>query len=161
MKKKAFFLLIFIAIFYLCQISTISYAKNKDIFKRPSLEERQEKYIEIRNELSINEDELYDFEGIKQDEERVLRPIALQLEANYLRLDELNQIECRWYQRTCKKELKKDKAFLDADIRELKRQIWQKKEYYKILYLNATTREQDIRLRQIIHNKTRGKAQLW
>ena len=159
MNKKTFF--IFIFIFYLCQINTISFAKNKDIFKRPSLDERQEKYIEIKDELSINEEELYDFNSIKRDEERVLRPIALQLEANYLRLDELNRIECRWYQKTCKKELKKDKAFLDADIKELKRQIWQKKEYYKILYLNATTREQDIRLRQIIHNKTKGKVQLW
>ena len=151
MNKKTFFILIFI--FYLCQINTISFAKNKDIFKRPSLDERQEKYIEIKDELSINEEELYDFNSIKRDEERVLRPIALQLEANYLRLDELNRIECRWYQKTCKKELKKDKAFLDADIKELKRQIWQKKEYYK--------REQDIRLRQIIHNKTKGKVQLW
>ena len=64
MNKKTFFILIFI--FYLCQINTISFAKNKDIFKRPSLDERQEKYIEIKDELSINEEELYDFNSIKR-----------------------------------------------------------------------------------------------
>ena len=85
----------------------------------------------------------------------------LELEARYLRLDELNEVECKWYQRTCKKELKQDKTFLADDIKELKRQVWQKKEYYKILYLNATTREQDKKLRQMIFNKTKGKMQMW
>jgi len=136
-------------------------AKDKDIFKRPPLDVRKQKFIEIKNELSMDESELYDFNTIKQNEDRVLRPIVLELEAKYLRLDELNQVKCRWYQRTCKKELKRDKNFLADDIKELKRQVWQKKEYYKILYLNATTREQDIKLRQMIYNETKGKVQLW
>ncbi len=136
-------------------------AKDKDIFKRPPLDVRKQKFIEIKNELSIDESELYDFNTIKKNEDTVLRPIVLELEAKYLRLDELNQIKCRWYQRTCKKELKRDKNFLADDIKELKRQVWQKKEYYKILYLNATTREQYIKLRQMIYNETKGKVQLW
>lgn len=136
-------------------------AKDKDIFKRPPLDVRKQKFIEIKNELSMDESELYDFNTIKQNEDKVLRPIVLELEAKYLRLDELNQVKCRWYQRTCKKELKRDKNFLADDIKELKRQVWQKKEYYKILYLNATTREQDIKLRQMIYNETKGKVQLW
>ena len=136
-------------------------AKNSDIYKRPPLNIRQGKYIKIKDELSLEDTELYDFNSIKENEDKVLRPIVLELEARYLRLDELNEIECRWYQRTCKKELKRDKAFLEDDIKELKRQVWQKKEYYKILYLNATTREQDQKLRQMIFNKTNGKMQLW
>lgn len=136
-------------------------AKDKDLFKRPPLDVRQQKFVEIKNELSLNESELYDFNGIKEMEEKALRPIVLELEALYLRLDELNEVECKWYQRACKKELKRNKAFLADDIRELKRQVWQKKEYYKILYLNATTRAQDLKLRQMIYNETKGKPQLW
>jgi len=46
-------------------------------------------------------------------------------------------------------------------MKELKRRIWQKKEYYKILYLNNTSRKQDLKLRQIIKNVTNNKSQLW
>ncbi len=155
-----FFMLLFCTVFL--NINQTAFAKNKnDIFKRQPLNIRQGEYVDIKDELSLDEAELYDFNSIKEDEEKVLRPIVLELEARYLRLDELNEVECKWYQRTCKKELKQDKAFLADDIKELKRQVWQKKEYYKILYLNATTREQDKKLRQMIFNKTKGKMQMW
>lgn len=158
----------FYAVFFMLLFCTVflninpTFAKNKnDIFKRQPLNIRQGEYVDIKDELSLDEVELYDFNSIKENEEKVLRPIVLELEARYLRLDELNEVECKWYQRTCKKDLKRDKAFLADDIKELKRQVWQKKEYYKILYLNATTREQDKKLRQMIFNKTKGKMQMW
>ena len=141
--------------------SNAAFAKNNNPFKRPPLDIRQQKFVEIKNELSLNEFELYDFNSIKESEDRALRPIVLELEARYLRLDELNEVKCKWYQRTCKKELKRDKNFIADDIRELKRQVWQKKEYYMVLYLNAATREQDLKLRQMIYNETKGKPQLW
>lgn len=133
----------------------------EDIFKRPSLEKRQGEYIEIKEELGLTEDEIAIFSEINTMEIWAVRPIVLELESKYLRLDELNEKKCRWYQKSCKKELKKDKNFLKGDINELKRQIWQKKEYYKILYINNLTREQDIKLRQLINVKTNSKPQLW
>lgn len=157
---KKFFIFLSVVSFCILASNAVS-AKDKDLFKRPPLDIRQQKFIEIKDELSLNGAELYDFNSIKENEDKVLRPIVLELEARYLRLDELNEIECRWYQRTCKKELKRDKNFLADDIKELKRQVWQKKEYYKILYLNAATREQDLKLRQMIYNETKGKPQLW
>ena len=129
--------------------------------ERKSLDERQSNYIEIKDTLKLNDRTLDAFYIINEKEYNALRPIALELEAYYLRQNELDNIECRIYQRTCKKELKKDKKFLENDMKELKRRIWQKKEYYKILYLNNTSRKQDLKLRQIIKNVTNNKSQLW
>lgn len=160
------FCLVLALILSACGVEAKIFARFKkhpkeDIFKRPPLEKRQAKYIEIKDELGLTEEELSAFSEIYTMEAWALRPIALELETKYLRMDELNAKKCRWYQRTCKKELKKDKKFLEDDISELKRQIWQKKEYYKVLYLNATTREQDIKLRKLINAKTNAKPQLW
>lgn len=129
--------------------------------ERKSLKERQENYIEIKENLKLNDRTLDAFYIINEKEYKALRPIALELETMYLRQNELDNTECKFYQRTCKKELKKDKKFLENDIKELKRKIWQKKEYYKILYLNNTSRKQDLKLRQIIKNTTKNKPQLW
>lgn len=164
MKNKTYIFLFLLSITYLFAAMTENpaSAKNKnDIFKRPPLDVRKENFVKIKDKLSLDETELYDFNSIKENEEEILRPIALELEAKYLRLDELNEIRCKWYQRTCKKELKYNEQFLADDIKELRRQIWQKKEYYKILYLNAATHEQDVKLRQMIYNETNGKPQLW
>ncbi len=128
--------------------------------ERLPLEQRQENYIEIQN-LNLNERKLEKFDTIRTMEYAMLRPIALQLESCLLRLDELNQTKCRFYQRQCKKELKKNKAFVAGDVKELKRQIRQKKEYYKTLYINETTRAQHLMLRETIKNITNDKIQLW
>lgn len=133
----------------------------KNTLQKPTLQDRQKNYIEIKDTLKLNTRELAVFNEINTKETWALRPLALELEANYLRLDELNKTKCRWYSKSCKKELKADIAFVEADIKELKRQIWQKKEYYKILYLNQTSRRQDLKLRQIIQNITKAKPQLW
>lgn len=132
----------------------------KEEIKRPSLDIRQNNYIDIES-LNFNEKELEKFDKIYTMEYNSLRPISLKLESYLLRLDELNEIKCRWYQRQCKKELTQNKAFIADDIKELKRQVWQKKEYYKILYINQTTRKQHNELRQIIKNTTNDKTQLW
>lgn len=132
----------------------------KKTAERLPLEQRQENYIEIQN-LNLNNKELEKFGTISTMEYTMLRPIALQLESCLLRLDELNQTKCKFYQRQCKKELKKNKAFIAGDIKELKRQIRQKKEYYKILYINETTRAQHLMLRETIKNITNDKMQLW
>lgn len=136
-------------------------SQKEDIFKRPALEKRQNNYLEIKDDLKLSEKELNTFNEIYVAETWALRPLALELETKYLRMDELNERKCKWYQKTCKKELKNDKKFLEDDITELKRQIWQKKEYYKILYLNATTKEQDLKLRKMINVKTNSKPQMW
>ncbi len=134
------------------------YAKKE--IKRKPLEQRQENYIEIDN-LNLSNKRLEKFNRINTMEYTALRPISLKLEANLLRMDELNEIKCRFYQRACKKELKKNKAFISDDIKELKRQVWQKKEYYKILYINEITRVQHTMLRKMIKNTTNDKIQLW
>lgn len=126
---------------------------------REPLSQRQQKYIEITPLLS--EETLTSFDEIRLKEFDALRPLSLDLEAKLLRQDELYSAKCKWYQRTCKKEKKADLAFLQNDIKELKRQIWQKKEYYKILYINETTREEDLEIRNIINIKTNSKPQLW
>lgn len=136
-------------------------AEKVNPFQRPPLADRKDNYLEIKNSLRLNNKELSRFSDINIKESWALRPLALDLEAKYLRQDELNAAKCRFYQRTCKKELKKDKAFLASDIKELKRRIWQKKEYYKILYLNETTRRQDLMLRHAVDEWTGHKPQLW
>lgn len=146
------------AFLFLCFITPTVCAK--DAIKRPSLENRQENYISLEN-LNLNERELEKFNKIYIMEYNILRPISLKLEANLLRLDELNEIKCRWYQKQCKKELKKNKAFIAGDIKELKRQVSQKKEYFKILYINETTRAQHYALREIIKKITNDKTHLW
>lgn len=133
--------------------------KKKQV-KRKTLEQRQENYIKL-DDLKLNDRSLEAFYIINEKEYKALRPIALELETMYLRQNELDNTECRIYQRQCKKELKKDKKFIENDIKELKRKIWQKKEYYKILYLNNTSRKQDLKLRQMVKNVTNNKPQLW
>jgi len=157
MKNKILSLII-IAV-CICTSAQAILAKKENI--RKPLYARQENNIDIKEELRLNKKELEKFNQINTMEYQMVRPIALQLEANLLRLDELNEIKCRWYQRQCKKELEKNKAFISGDIKELKRQIRQKKEYYKILYINETTRRQDLKLREIIKNETKGKVQMW
>lgn len=157
MKSKI--ILSAITLIYMILFTQIVLAKKQ--IKRPSLETRQGNYIKINEELHLSEKELEKFNQIKEMENMALKPISLNLEANLLRLDELNEIKCRWYQRQCKKEVEKNKAFILGDIKELKRQIRQKKEYYKILYINETSRRQDLKLREIIKNETKGKVQIW
>jgi len=159
MKKFALILTIFFLFSVLCLGFCTAFAKEET--KREPLEKRMENYIEIKDELKLNDRELDNFYNISEMERQMVRPIALKLEANLLRLDELNEIKCRWYQKQCKRELKKNKAFIADDIKELKRQIRQKKEYYKILYINQTTRKQDLELRNIIKEKTQNKPQMW
>ncbi len=139
-------------------LSQISLAKQTA--PRKSLDARQNNYIEIQT-LNFNTKELEKIETIRTMEYAALRPIALSLESYLLREDELNKTKCKWYQKQCKKELKKNKIFIAGDIKELKRQIWQKKEYYKILYINETTRAQHLMLREMIKDITNNKTQLW
>ena len=157
MKNKILSLII-IAV-CICTSAQAILAKKETI--RKPLDARQENYIDIQEELRLNNKELEKFNQINIMEYQMVRPIALQLEANLLRLDELNEVKCRWYKKQCKKELEQNKAFISGDIKELKRQIRQKKEYYKILYINETTRRQDLKLREIIKNETKGKVQMW
>lgn len=145
---------------FLALYSTTLTVYAKDETNRPSLDTRQENYISLDN-LNLNEKELEKFNKIHIMEYNILRPISLQLEANLLRLDELNEIKCRWYQKQCKKELKKNEDFIAGDIKELKRQVSQKKEYFKILYINETTRAQHYALREIIKKITNDKTHLW
>ncbi len=151
---KQFLILLLILYFTM----PVVFAKNET--NRPSLDARQENYISLEN-LNLNERELEKFNKIYIMEYNILRPISLKLEANLLRLDELNEIKCRWYQKQCKKELKKNKDFIAGDIKELKRQVSQKKEYFKILYINETTRAQHYALREIIKKITNDKTHLW
>lgn len=146
----------------LCAIIALPQTKvhAKKAAERPSLEKRQDNYIEIQS-LNLNERELEKIDTIRTMEYTTLRPIALSLESCLLRLDELKETKCKFYQRQCKKELKKNKAFVADDIKELKRQIRQKKEYYKILYINETTRIQYLMLREMIKSITNDKTQLW
>lgn len=157
MKNKLLSLII-IAL-CICTSAQAFFAKKETV--RKPLDTRQENFIEIQEELRLNKKELEKFNRINTMEYQMVRPIALNLEANLLRLDELNEIKCRWYQRQCKKELEKNKAFIAGDIKELKRQIRQKKEYYKILYINETTRRQHLELREMIKRITNNKMQLW
>lgn len=162
-----------VAFIAFCLISTMlgfwasAYAKSiftrdkKTMQQRPPLDKRQENYIEIKDTLKLNTRELAVFNEISVKESWALRPLALELEANHLRLDELNKTKCSWYSKSCKRELKANKAFVENDIKELKRQIWQKKEYYKILYLNQTSRRQDLKLRQIIQTITKNNPKMW
>ncbi len=145
---------------FLALYSTILAVYAKDETNRPSLDTRQENYISL-DSLNLNEKELEKFNKIHIMEYSILRPISLQLEANLLRLDELNEIRCRWYQKQCKKELKKNEDFIAGNIKELKRQVSQKKEYFKILYINETTRAQHNALREIIKKITNDKTHLW
>ena len=119
MKNKILSLII-IAV-CICTSAQAIIAKKETI--RKPLDIRQENYIDIQEELRLNKKELEKFNQINTMEYQMVRPIALQLEANLLRLDELNEIKCRWYQRQCKKELEKNKAFISGDIKDLKRQI--------------------------------------
>ncbi len=155
--KKFLPFLITVACFFV--FNPTVFAKKAPLQRKP-LEYRQENYIEI-DSINLNEKELKKFNKINEMEYNILRPISLKLEANLLREDELNLVECKWYQRQCKKELKKNKAFIEDDIKELKRQIRQKKEYFKILYINETTRRQHLELREMIKNITKNKMQLW
>lgn len=139
---------------------TLPAAHSKSETKRQPLEKRQENYIDINN-LNLSEKELEKFNKIYIMEYNILRPISLELESKLLRLDELNETKCRWYQKQCKKELKKNKDFIIGDIKELQRQVSQKKEYFKILYINETTRSQHFALLEIIKKITENKTQLW
>ncbi len=124
------------------------------------LNEGQNKYINLE-ELELKTNTLTKFEEINRKEYLALRPLVLQLEAKYMRLDEMDKKRCRFYDRRCKKELKKNIDALNSEITELKRQIWHKKEYYKILYINETTRQEDIKLRRLIKAATNNNPKLW
>ena len=83
---KQFLILLLILYFTM----PVVFAKNET--NRPSLDARQENYISLEN-LNLNERELEKFNKIYIMEYNILRPISLKLEANLLRLDELNEIK--------------------------------------------------------------------
>lgn len=132
----------------------------KKVKTHPSINTRRNNYVELED-LELNDTAMEKFEEIYMKEAQELRPLALDLEAKYIRLDELNAMHCRFYQRKCKEKLKAKYEALEPEIKELERQIWLKKEFYKIKYINATTRAQDIKLHKIIYKKTGGNMKLW
>jgi len=156
---KTFTALAFLSAFF-CNLFYESALADMFLPKRPPLEKRKQNYIEL-NDLNLNENQLEAFSVIREYEAAALRPIVLELEARYQRFDELKAQKCRFYQRQCKKELKENKLLIFNEIKELKRQIRLKKEYYKILYINRTTRAQHTKLRKIINSKTRSNPKMW
>ncbi len=139
-------------------VNKIHQITDNDYIKK--LNERQDKYIDIK-ELELKTGTLDKFDEIRKKEYLALRPLVLQMEAKYIRLDEMDKKRCRIYDRNCKKELKKNTQILNDEIAELKKQIWHKKEYYKILYINETTRAQDIKLRRLIKSATSNNPKMW
>lgn len=87
---------------------------------------------------------------IRNEENYVLRPLVLDAQSKEEGLILLDRFTCDLFDFECKAKLKDDIAQREEEHKEALRKIYQKKQYYKLRYRNVLTREQDIKIQQMI-----------
>ena len=87
---------------------------------------------------------------IRNEENYVLRPLTLDMEAKEEGSTLIDRFVCDFFDFECKAKLRDSLEARENEQNEALRKIYQKKQYYKLRYRNVLTREQDIKIQQMI-----------
>ena len=87
---------------------------------------------------------------IRNEENYVLRPLTLDMEAKEEGSTLIDRFVCDFFDFECKAKLRDSLEARKNAQNEALRKIYQKKQYYKLRYRNVLTREQDIKIQQMI-----------
>lgn len=107
-------------------------------------------YLEM---VELSETQRAQILRIRNEENFVIRPLALDIESKERGLEFLKSLKCDMFDTKCKARLKEDIEEREFEYNELIRKTNQKKNYYKLRYRNVLTREQDIKIQKMIEEK--------
>lgn len=107
-------------------------------------------YSDYLEQINLSEKQKKQILKIRNEESYTLKPISLEIEAKEQGLMILDSMKCNLFDKACKTRLKEEKELIEFELNELLRKTAVKKNYYKIRYRNTLTREQDIKIQQLI-----------
>lgn len=125
-------------------LSGICFAQN---LKDTGYNNSYKDYFEYLNLTNIQRQNIL---KIRKEENFVLRPLVLDVSSKERGLELLYNLKCDFFDKSCKKRLKEDIEKLEFEKNEVLRRIEQKRNYYSVRYKNLLTREQNIKLEQML-----------
>ena len=135
---------IFVLLFFIPLIFSFACAEN---LKAGIMRNDYQDYLEMVNLSAEQREKIL---RIRNEENYVLKPLTLDIEAKERGLELLNSLQCKTFDFECKRKLKLDIEQRQMEYNEALRKINQKKNYYKLRYRNILTREQDYIIQNMI-----------
>lgn len=118
-------------------------------------------YSDYLEQINLSEKQRTQILRIRNEENYVLKPLTLEIEAKEQGLLILDSLKCGFFDKTCKERLQEEKDLKEFELNELLRKTNQKKNYYQIRYRNTLTREQDIKIQQLMKdNEHKNKVMM-
>ncbi len=112
---------------------------------------------EFFSSLNLTSKQIEAISKIKKEEENALRPYILDVSSKENAIQFLSGLKCDFKDKECKKRLQDDILARKEEEKEALIKIQRKKTYYKIRYRNVLTRQQDIKLQNMIKEKEQKK----